>query len=85
MPDSSGVGSLLPLLFICSLLLFCAIGWCILSSCLGKPLLELFSEIWQAAWSPSNAGRDGFRQYRRVAPGLRDEEMWEMEYRSRVG
>ncbi|EPQ60165.1 hypothetical protein GLOTRDRAFT_112899 [Gloeophyllum trabeum ATCC 11539] len=80
---SSDTNSLLLVLFIFSLLLFCAIGWCILSSCMGKPVLDFFSEVWRAAVSPARDGREGYRPMRRT--GRADGEMWEMEYRSRLG
>ncbi|TFK56531.1 hypothetical protein OE88DRAFT_29243 [Heliocybe sulcata] len=85
MPSETDMTPLLPVLLIFSLLLFCAIGWCILSSCMGKPILDLLRESWSPSGSSVGVGRDGYRPYRRVAPGLRDGEMWEMEYRSRVG
>jgi hypothetical protein len=61
---------------------FSALGWCILSTCLGRPLLAFFKSLWES--SVNSAHISGSRTARRRRE-LGENEIWEMEYRGRAG
>ncbi|OBZ78818.1 hypothetical protein A0H81_01377 [Grifola frondosa] len=46
MPSNSQSSSLVPLFLFLGALLFAALTWCMVSSCLGKPIFAAFSELW---------------------------------------
>ncbi|KIM88800.1 hypothetical protein PILCRDRAFT_813780 [Piloderma croceum F 1598] len=79
-PDDD-LSSLLPIFLILAVVLFSALGWCMLSSCLGRPVMSFFNVLWESTVnSASMTGRSARRPRELV-----DNEIWEMEYRGRAG
>lgn len=77
------LASLLLILGIFGLVLSAALFWCLLSSCMGTSILEGFSNLWEYArlgsqYETMSAARRG-RMFRD------DSELWELEYRGRLG
>ncbi|RPD64684.1 hypothetical protein L227DRAFT_571143 [Lentinus tigrinus ALCF2SS1-6] len=78
--------SLLPLAVFLAILLLALLAWCILSSCMGRPILASMSDLWEmlVLSARSSGGAEHLR--RRMGPASRsweDEELLEMEYRGR--
>ncbi|KIJ07923.1 hypothetical protein PAXINDRAFT_173202 [Paxillus involutus ATCC 200175] len=69
--------SLALLLIVLVVLIFCSLGWCMLSSCMGRDILRSISELWDVLVMSARGDR---LSSRRRPLG---EEMWEMEYRRR--
>ncbi|OJA12383.1 hypothetical protein AZE42_07539 [Rhizopogon vesiculosus] len=77
--ETSYDSSLMFLLLVLVILIFAATGWCLLSSCMGAPLLSSLSELWNAMiLSASSNDTAGSRRRR----ALGEDNMWEMtDYR----
>ncbi|KAF9225307.1 hypothetical protein BS17DRAFT_778419 [Gyrodon lividus] len=71
--DSSSLALLL-LVFV--VLIIGSLGWCMLSSCMGRDILRSLVELWD--FLVMSARGDGITSQRRRPYG---EEMWEMEHR----
>ncbi|KII93307.1 hypothetical protein PLICRDRAFT_49365 [Plicaturopsis crispa FD-325 SS-3] len=76
--------SLMPVLLIFAFLIFASLGWCIVSSCMGRPILRFFSGMWDSAVRSARSEQNASFPRRRRELGL-DAELWEMEHRGRVG
>lgn len=72
--QSSGLA---PLFVFLAVLLFAALGWCMLSSCLGQSL----GDLWNAYVTGARSARAS--QPWRGRPGMLDGE-YELEYRGRT-
>ncbi|KAG2352066.1 hypothetical protein BDR07DRAFT_641965 [Suillus spraguei] len=67
------------LLFVLVLLIFAGLGWCFLSSCMGTPLLQSLSELWNLMVLSASASDTTSSRRRRA---LGEDNMWEMtDYR----
>ncbi|KZP28901.1 hypothetical protein FIBSPDRAFT_852152 [Athelia psychrophila] len=75
----------MPLIFIVSILLFAAIGWCMLSSCMGRPIMAFFSDAWELSVSSARMGSAESNRVLRRRRELGEDDMWEMEHRGHVG
>ncbi|CAL1694619.1 unnamed protein product [Somion occarium] len=79
--ENNAVRDLFPLFVILSLLLFAALGWCILSSCMGRSLREFLSDLWDSLVLSAQSGSTPQQQWRRRRNW--DDVDYEMEYRGR--
>ncbi|TFK42001.1 hypothetical protein BDQ12DRAFT_732754 [Crucibulum laeve] len=80
--EQRGLAALAPVLLIFAFVIAAGIFWCLISSCLGTPILRSLSDLWEHLLLSANAGQNipGARRRR----GFGDEgEGWEMEYRGR--
>ncbi|KAA1471453.1 hypothetical protein DENSPDRAFT_837443 [Dentipellis sp. KUC8613] len=72
------------LFLLLAALIVLALGWCMLSSCIGAPILSALSEMWQSAVAGSRTASSANIRRRRTDFGA-ESEMWEMEARGRGG
>ncbi|RDB29617.1 hypothetical protein Hypma_016068 [Hypsizygus marmoreus] len=80
--DNSPLVALAPVFLVFAALLFAAILWCMLSSCIGAPILRSISNLWEYAVLSSRSS-GGLAPRRRREFG--EQEIWEMESRGRAG
>ncbi|KAH8094714.1 hypothetical protein BXZ70DRAFT_1034147 [Cristinia sonorae] len=80
MTSDSSLGALAPLLIFFAILIFAALGWCMISSCLGKSLREAASDLWEALIlsAQSNNSPQNIKRRRNWDTGGE----YEMEYRA---
>ncbi|KAK7695093.1 hypothetical protein QCA50_002283 [Cerrena zonata] len=78
---SSPIGALFPLFVILSILLFAALGWCLLSSCMGRSLRDAISDLWETLLLSAQAGDRTSQQWRRRHDW--NEMEYEMDHRGR--
>ncbi|KAF8846011.1 hypothetical protein BDN67DRAFT_10627 [Paxillus ammoniavirescens] len=71
----SDSASLALLLLVLVVLIFGSLGWCMLSSCMGRDILRSLSELWDVLVISTRGDRPTSR--RRPL----GEEIWEMEHR----
>ncbi|KIY64084.1 hypothetical protein CYLTODRAFT_457546 [Cylindrobasidium torrendii FP15055 ss-10] len=77
MEKHPGSSSLLLLVLALIVLLFAALMWCFLSSCMGVSLREIFSTMANSSTTRSRGPTRRFREDER--------DIWEMEYRGQAG
>ncbi|KAI0323036.1 hypothetical protein OF83DRAFT_7310 [Amylostereum chailletii] len=81
--ESQSIDSLYYLFVFIVVLIFASLAWCILSSCIGKPLMQGLSGLWNAAVESARIGNQAsFRNRRPFGP---ESDIWEMETRRRPG
>lgn len=74
--------ALVPVFLILAVLVFGALLWCMLSSCLGTPIRHALSNLWEYAVLSSQIGGGRAPRHRR---GFGEQEVWEMETQGRAG
>lgn len=72
---------LVPVFLFLAVLLFFALLWCMISSCMGTPIRRAFSNLWEYVLLSSRSG--GLAS--RPRGGFGEQEIWEMELRRRTG
>ncbi|KAJ7657989.1 hypothetical protein B0H17DRAFT_353687 [Mycena rosella] len=78
------MAALIPVLLVFAALIACALFWCLLSSCLGTPILQSVSNLWEYMLLSARSGGDPTLQARRRAAGRFSQagQEWEMmDYR----
>ncbi|KAJ7109855.1 hypothetical protein C8R44DRAFT_800742 [Mycena epipterygia] len=80
--QNQDIAALVPILLVFSGLIACALFWCLLSSCLGTPILQSLKNLWEyAVLSARNGGDHTLQARRRAAGRFSVGEEWEMDYR----
>ncbi|KAF8167537.1 hypothetical protein B0H34DRAFT_20484 [Crassisporium funariophilum] len=82
-PPENKVAALLPLFAFFAFLVAALLFWCLISSCLGTPILRSLSNLWDYTVLGAQSQNTGRIARRRPAYG--EGEIWEMEYRGRGG
>ena len=64
---------------------FALLAWCILSSCMGRPILSAMSELWEMLTLGARSSGGAAHARRRMNPtaSWEDDELFELEYRGR--
>ncbi|KAJ7651569.1 hypothetical protein DFH06DRAFT_1331520 [Mycena polygramma] len=78
------LATVIPLFIGLAVLMACSMGYCLLSSCLGTPILEALKSLWEFLVLSAQSGGDRTLQSRRRAAQGRFSEVqeeWEMNYR----
>jgi len=82
--QNQDMATLVPVFIVLALLMASCLCWCLLSSCLGTPILEALKNLWEYLVLSARLGGDSTLQSRRRAAQGRFsevEEEWEMNYR----
>ncbi|KAL0951901.1 hypothetical protein HGRIS_008556 [Hohenbuehelia grisea] len=82
MSEEESRQSLGVLFLILALLIISAFIWFMLSSCMGEPILQVWSNMWSYLLESSRAGGYSTTSARRRR-ALGEEESWELEFRGR--
>ncbi|KAJ7897233.1 hypothetical protein B0H14DRAFT_397583 [Mycena olivaceomarginata] len=79
--ENQDMATLVPVFIVFALLIASCLCWCLLSSCLGTPILQGLGNLWEFLVLSARAGGDRTTQIRRRATQGRFSEVheeWEM-------